>query len=162
MIVVEEAPSHRHAMQEHLPIRHANSFYTGASGGLGWALPASVGIKLARPERPALCLIGDGSAMYSPQALWSAVESDAPIVVVVLNNGGYGAMKGFAALTSATGGPSYDIGHLDLAALATAQGCDAARVATPSELEVALERAFASNRPTLINISLRAEAPTFA
>ena len=77
-VIVEEAPSHRNAMHDHLPIRRSDGFYCGASGGLGWALPAAVGIGLARPERRVVCLLGDGSSLYSIQALWTAAEHRAP------------------------------------------------------------------------------------
>ena len=60
-IVVEEAPSHRPALQAHLPIRHWGGFYTMATGGLGYSLPASVGVALAKPGRRIVCVIGDGS-----------------------------------------------------------------------------------------------------
>ena len=67
VIIVEEAPSHRGALQRRFPIRRAESFYTMASGGLGWAVPAAVGISLAQPERRVVCVVGDGSSMYSPK-----------------------------------------------------------------------------------------------
>jgi benzoylformate decarboxylase len=73
-IVVEEAPSSRQAMQDHLPMLEADSFHTCASGGLGHGLPAAVGVALGRPDRKVIGLIGDGSSMYSIQALWTAAE----------------------------------------------------------------------------------------
>ena len=76
-VIVEEAPSHRNAMHDYLPIRHSDGFYCGASGGLGWALPASVGIALGDPSRRIVCLLGDGSSLYSIQALWTAAEQTA-------------------------------------------------------------------------------------
>jgi benzoylformate decarboxylase len=97
VIVVEEAPSHRPAMQKHLPILRPKGFYTMASGGLGWGLPAAVGVALAE-KQPVVCLVGDGSAMYSIQALWTAVQEKLSLVMIVLNNRGYGAMKSFGRL----------------------------------------------------------------
>ena len=165
-VLVEEAPSHRHAMHDLFPIRRGQSFYTGASGGLGWAMPAAVGIKLAEPDRPVACLIGDGSSMYSPQALWSAAEYDVPVIFIVMNNRGYGSMRGFSARYSAQNGTgegiSYDIDHLDLVLIANAQGCQGERVSTPEELEQAIERALGSDRPTLLDIPLAPQAPTVA
>src|SRR6202000_572961 len=64
-VLVEEAPSHRPAMQKFMPMRGQDSFYTMASGGLGFSLPAAVGMALGRPETRTVCLIGDGSAVYS-------------------------------------------------------------------------------------------------
>ena len=161
-VIVEEAPSHRHAMHDYLPIRRPGGFYTGASGGLGWAMPAAVGIKLADPERPVVCLVGDGSAMYSPQALWSAAESEAAVVFIVMNNGGYGAMKGFAERHGVAGGPSFDLGHLDFSLIARGQGCRAHSVGTPEEFDAALAEALSSRQPTLIDVPLAPEAPTVA
>lgn len=73
-IVVEEAPSARPVMHNYLPILHSETFYTMCSGGLGHGLPAAVGVALARPTAKVIGLIGDGSSMYSMQALWSAAQ----------------------------------------------------------------------------------------
>ena len=72
-MIVEESPSNRIDFRRHVPIRRPGGFYATASGGLGFAMPAAVGIKLADRSRPVVCLVGDGSALYAPQALWSAV-----------------------------------------------------------------------------------------
>ena len=82
-VLVEEAPSHRPAMQKFMPMRGQDSFYTMASGGLGYSLPAAVGMALGRPGVRTVCLIGDGSAMYSIQALWTAAQRKLPLTVVV-------------------------------------------------------------------------------
>src|SRR5262245_38116345 len=89
-VLVEEAPSHRPAMQKFMPMRGQDSFYTMASGGLGWSLPAAVGMALGRGAGRTVCLVGDGSAMYSIQALWTAAQRKLPLTVVVINNSGYG------------------------------------------------------------------------
>src|SRR4029079_15243776 len=77
-VLVEEAPSHRPAMQKFMPMRGQDSFYTMSSGGLGYSLPAAVGMALGRPSTRIVCLIGDGSAMYSDQATWDAGASELP------------------------------------------------------------------------------------
>ena len=79
--LVEEAPSHRPAMQKFMPMRGQDSFYTMSSGGLGYSLPAAVGMALGRPGVRTVCLIGDGSAMYSIQALWTAARRNLPLTV---------------------------------------------------------------------------------
>lgn len=162
VVIVEEAPSHRNAMHDHLPIRSPGGFYTEASGGLGFSMPAAVGVKLANPKRQVVCIVGDGSSMYSPQAIWSAVSAKAPVVFIVMNNAGYGSMKGFAAAHGISGGPSYDIGHLDPTLLARAQGARAARATTPDELHAAVMDALNASEPTLIDVPLAPEAPTVA
>jgi benzoylformate decarboxylase len=153
-IVVEEAPSHRPAIQEYLPRPGADSFYTMASGGLGYSLPASVGIALARPGRRIVCLIGDGSAMYSIQAIWTAAQRKLPITYVVMNNSGYGAMRSFSRIMQAERAPGIDITGLDFISLARGFGCEAERVTQPGDLDQALEAALASAGPALVDIAV--------
>src|SRR5258708_4303201 len=98
-VVVEEAPSHRPVMHKFMPMRGQDSFYTMASGGLGYSLPASVCMALGRPGIRTVCLIGDGSAMYSIQALWTAAQRKLPLTVVVSNNGGSHPLRPFTPLT---------------------------------------------------------------
>ncbi|HYT39238.1 MAG TPA: thiamine pyrophosphate-binding protein, partial [Acidimicrobiia bacterium] len=69
------------------------SYYFCRGGGLGWGVPAALGVKLARPEAPVLCIVGDGSIMYSIQALWTAAHDDIPAVIAVVNNRQYGILK---------------------------------------------------------------------
>ncbi|HEU0083095.1 MAG TPA: benzoylformate decarboxylase, partial [Bradyrhizobium sp.] len=108
-VLVEEAPSHRPLMHRYLPMRGRDSFYTMASGGLGYGLPASVGVALGRPELRTVCLIGDGSAMYSIQALWTAAQRKLPLTVIVLNNSGYGAMRSFSQVMQVRNVPGLDL-----------------------------------------------------
>ncbi len=151
-IVVEEAPSHRPAMQEFLPMRAYGSFYTMASGGLGYSLPAAVGIGLAHPGRRVICLIGDGSMMYSVQALWTAVQNGLPLTVVVLNNGGYGAMRSFSRVLKVKSPPGIDLPGLDFVSLAAGMGCPGVRIARSDGLRGALLNAFAASGPSLVEV----------
>ena len=72
-------------------------YFHNRGGGLGWGMPAAVGVSLAHDHAPVLCLVGDGSALYSPQALWSAVHEETPVVYVILNNLEYGILKNTAS-----------------------------------------------------------------
>jgi benzoylformate decarboxylase len=117
-IVVEEAPSHRPAMQRHFPMRGQDSFYTMSSGGLGFSLPAAVGISMARPGNRVVCLLGDGSAMYSIQALWTAAQHALPITFVILNNAGYGAMRSFSRIMEVENPPGIDLPGIDFVQIA--------------------------------------------
>ncbi|MFB9950680.1 benzoylformate decarboxylase [Rhizobium puerariae] len=153
-IVVEEAPSHRPAIQEYLPRPGADSFYTMASGGLGYSLPASVGVALARPERRIVCLIGDGSSMYCIQAIWTAVQLKLPITFVVMNNSGYGAMRFFSRILQAERPPGIDLPGLDFVSLAQGFGCNAERVTRPEGLDEAFRKAFAGVGPSLVDIAV--------
>jgi benzoylformate decarboxylase len=73
--------------------RDRYGYHALASGGIGWGLPASVGVSLANPDRPVVCYSGDGSAMYSIQSLWTAAHHKLPLTVVLVNNGGYRIIK---------------------------------------------------------------------
>src|SRR5205809_8123193 len=138
--LVEEAPSHRPAMHKFMPMRGQDSFYTMASGGLGYSLPAAVGMALGRPDIRTVCLIGDGSAMYSIQALWTAAQRKLPLTVVVINNAGYGAMRSFSQVMQVRNVPGLDLPGIDFVKIAEGLGCDAVRVSKASELAPALKR----------------------
>src|ERR1700755_1229036 len=139
--LVEEVPSHRPSMQKFMPMRGQDSFYTMASGGLGYSLPAAVGMALGRGERRTVCLIGDGSAMYSIQALWTAAQRKLPLTIVVINNAGYGAMRSFSQVMQVRDVPGLDLPGIDFVKVAQGHGCEAVRVSKSSELATALKRA---------------------
>jgi benzoylformate decarboxylase len=151
-IIVEEAPSHRPALQRHLPVRGFGQFYTMASGGLGYALPAAVGVALAKPDRRVICIIGDGSLMYSIQALWTAAQHRLPLSVVVINNGGYGAMRSFSQTLNVKGPPGIDLPGIDSVQIAKGFGCAALRVGDVASLEQVLVDAWRTDGPVLIDV----------
>ncbi len=159
-ILVEEAPSHRPAMQAQMPMRRWGSFFTMASGGLGYSLPGAVGIALAKPGQRVVCLIGDGSLMYSPQALWTAVQHGLPLTVVVINNEGYGAMRSFSQVLQVRGVPGIDLPGLDLVSLARGMGCPGVQVTRAEELDAALAEAMRSTGPVLVEVVVDAAVPT--
>jgi benzoylformate decarboxylase len=158
-MLVEEAPSHRLAMQKFMPMRGQDSFSTMASGGLGFGLPASVGIALAYPERRTVCLIGDGSAMYSIQALWTAAQRKLPLTVVVINNAGYGAMRSFSQVMQVRNVPGLDLPGIDFVKMAQGLGCDAVRVGKASELAPALKRGMTHDGVSLIEVIVDSAVP---
>jgi benzoylformate decarboxylase len=157
--LVEEAPSHRPAMQMFMPMRGQDSFYTMASGGLGYGLPAAVGVALGRPDIRTVCLIGDGSAMYSIQALWTAAQRKLPLTVVVINNAGYGAMRSFSQVMQVRNVPGLDLPGIDFVKIAQGLGCDAVRVAKSSELAPALKRGLAHDGVSLIDVMVDSAVP---
>jgi benzoylformate decarboxylase len=157
--LVEEAPSHRPAMQKFMPMRGEDSFYTMASGGLGHSLPAAVGMALGRGERRTVCLIGDGSAMYSIQALWTAAQRKLPLTVVVINNAGYGAMRSFSQVMQVRNVPGLDLPGIDFVKIAQGMGCDAVRVGKASELAAALKHGLAHDGASLIEVVVDSAVP---
>jgi benzoylformate decarboxylase len=157
--LVEEAPSHRPAMQKFMPMRGQDSFYTMASGGLGYSLPAAVGMALGRPASRIVCLIGDGSAMYSIQALWTAAQRRLPITVVIINNSGYGAMRSFSQVMQVRNVPGLDLPGLDFVKLAEGMGCDAVRVSKATELPSALARGLSHDGVSLVEVMVDSAVP---
>ncbi len=157
--LVEEVPSHRPAMQKFMPMRGQDSFYTMASGGLGYSLPAAVGMALGKGDRHTVCLIGDGSAMYSVQALWTAAQRKLPLMVVVINNAGYGAMRSFSQVMQVRNVPGLDLPGIDFVRIAEGMGCDAVRVAKASELAPALKRALAHRDVSLVEVVVDSAVP---
>ena len=154
-IIVEESPSSRRTMQAYLPIERPHSFYTCASGGLGHSLPAAVGIALARSaERRVIGLFGDGSAMYSIQALWSAADLQLPITVVIVNNGGYAALSEFSAHFNIRQLIGTKLPGLDFVGLAKGLGCAGARVERATDLAPALTSALQSPTPFLLDVAV--------
>ncbi len=156
-IIVEEAPSARKAMHDHLPIERPGGFFTTASGGLGYGLPAAVGAALAEPRHPVIAIMGDGSSLYSIQSLWSAVEHDVDLLVIVLNNGGYEALRGIAGKSQARRLSGVDISHMDFVAIAEAQGCPAMRCEEGSKLSDCLRDLLKRKGPRLLEVVLREE-----
>lgn len=154
---VEEAPSHKTAMQRHLPLGPNQRFYAMASGGLGFGFSAAVGIALAQPERRVIAIIGDGSAMYSFQGLWTAVQERLPVTYVILNNGGYGAMRAFSRMMQIRNVPGIEVSGIDFLQLAGSLGCPARRVDDPVDLESALREAITADGPALVEIAVGSE-----
>ncbi len=153
-VIVEEAPSHRNALREHLAITESGGFYCGASGGLGWALPAAIGVALAEPARKVICVVGDGSSLYSIQALWTALREKVPVAFVVLNNAGYGALRAFGGMLGIAGAPGHDVPGVDFVSIAQGFGCRARRVGSAREIEPALNEAIAADEPRLVEVAL--------
>ncbi len=151
-VIVEEAPSSRGPMHDYLPITERDGFYTCASGGLGHGLPAAVGVALARPERPVIAILGDGSSMYSIQGLWSAAQLGLRITFIIVRNGRYEALHEFGRHFDLQRLPGTRLPQLDFCGLAASQGVRALSVARPAELGGALQSAFDSKRPMLIEV----------
>ncbi|MEO3386791.1 benzoylformate decarboxylase [Mesorhizobium sp. CAU 1741] len=161
-IIVEEAPSARGPMHDFLPIEREGGFYTTASGGLGYGLPAAVGVALTKPHETVIAIMGDGSSLYSIQSLWSAAEYDVDLLVIVLNNGGYSVLKGIADQSGSAKVDGVDIGHVDFVAMAKAQGVQAARCSAGGDLAGHLREMLAHKGPRLLEVMINGRAPAIA
>lgn len=152
--VVEEAPSTRSIMQDQLRLSGPDEFYTTASGGLGYGVPAAVGIALANPARKVIAVIGDGSFMYSEQALFSAAQLGTPVSFLVINNRSYQALRQFGQHFQIGKVEGTDLAGLDFCALAKGHNVEGRSASNVAELEEALTWSFAAEKPTLVEIML--------
>ena len=162
-VLVEESPSNLGDLHKAWPITEPDTFYTFASGALGWNLPAAVGIALAERDsgrnRPVIAIIGDGSFQYSVQAIWSAAQLRLPLLIVVLRNGEYCILKSFAVLEDTPGVPGLDLPGLDIVSLARGYGCDAARVDDLGAIKKAAVEAWKKDGPTVLEIPVSPQVP---
>jgi benzoylformate decarboxylase len=155
-IISEECPSSKGDFDRYIELDEPGSFYSVRTGILGFGLPAAVGLQMAHPNRRVVCTVGDGSAQYSIQALWSAVQSKAPVIFVVIANGNYSALKGFRDFTKVGDNvPGIDIPGIDTVKIAQGYGMQAHAVERAEDLEPALKCAFASKEPSLISVTVQ-------
>lgn len=161
-IVVEEALSSADRMRNLIPSLDAKSWFGLRGGGIGWGVPATIGVKLAQPKRPVVGIIGDGSAMYTAQALWSAAHHKIGCAVfVILNNASYrilkqrmNAMREYAA--QADHYPAMDLVDpaIDFVGLAGSLGVRSVRASTLEEVREHLKAALSRDEPFLIDVSM--------
>ncbi|GAA1248630.1 benzoylformate decarboxylase [Prauserella halophila] len=151
-VFVNEATSTVGALWDRVEMRHPGSYFFPASGGLGFGMPAAVGVQLACPDRRVIGIIGDGSANYGITALWTAARERIPTVFIILNNGTYGALRAFATLLECGETPGLDVPGIDFCALARGYGVAATRAPTPETLEEELTTALQSSSPTVIEV----------
>jgi benzoylformate decarboxylase len=154
-ILVDEGLTSSRQMLALRPHRDRYGYHALASGGIGWGLPASVGVSLANPARPVVCFSGDGSAMYSIQALWTAAHHKLPLTVVIVNNGGYRIIK---QRLLAFHGDDHYVGmdfadpKVDFAALAKSLGLEAMQITEAGDVAAALKSAFSRPGAKLIEV----------
>ncbi len=154
-VVVDEGLVSTNSLPKFLVNRGPRDYYGLASGGLGFAVPGAVGISLALPGRPIAAMVGDGSAMYAIQGLWTAAHHQLPITYVIANNRGYRIIKerlvAFRKTDQFTG---MDIREpdIDFVSLAKSFGLAARRVTDPQDIAPALREGFASGKPNLIDM----------
>jgi len=142
-----------------------DEYFFCRGGGLGWGMPAALGVSLARDRAPVLCVVGDGSAMYSPQALWTAAAQRLPVVFAVVNNRQYlilknylRGMKGDTVRTGRWIGMDMADPPVDFVALATSMGVGATLVEKAADVGDALEAALDAGGPHLLELPIASGA----
>jgi benzoylformate decarboxylase len=160
-VIVDESVSisSSGSLRYFLPCADAKSFFGPRGGGVGWGIPAALGVKLALPHRPVIALIGDGSAMYSWQGLWTSVHDHIPVVFIIVNNGCYRilkerahALKGYGAADGVYVGMDIDEPPIDFVALAAAMGVSGESVLHAADLTAAIKRGVERNEPYVIDV----------
>ena len=164
-IVIEEAPVDRPDIHDRLPARAPLGYLSAAQGGLGFAMPAAVGLRMALPDRPVVAVVGDGSALYGVHSTWSAVHYGAGPLWVILSNGGYVVMDRLAEKHGGGEGPWPAFAEVEVATIARGFGCPAKRVSTYDDLLDTLDEVVPTlagrTEPLLLDVVV-APTETFA
>jgi benzoylformate decarboxylase len=160
-VVIEEALSSAPGIRSLIRSDDPQSYFGLRGGGIGWGLPAAIGAKLALPDRPVVALIGDGSAMYTIQALWTAAHYRIPVIFVILNNTSYRilkqrlhALRGHAEQVDAYVGMELIDPAVDFVGLARSLGVNAERAKTVHEATDLIAKGLKENTPLLIDVAL--------
>jgi benzoylformate decarboxylase len=154
-LIFDEAISSSRALLRLCPFPDGARVFRTIGGSLGWGVPAAVGAKIAKPGSACVAVVGDGSFHFTPQALWTAMREDAPVVVIVVDNGGYLAVK--AAIERHAGAsddarfhPGTKLPSIDHVSVARGYGADARTIDDPAALRPAIAEALASRRSTVL------------
>jgi benzoylformate decarboxylase len=151
-IVVLESPSSTLSLRNQMRMSRPGSYYFSAGGGLGFGLAAAIGVQLAQPDRPVVCVLGEGSAQYAITGFWTAAAYDVPVTFLVLRNEEYSILKWFAGIEEVTGAPGLDLPALEVAKVAEAYGVFSQAASGRDELRAALEGAIGSGAPKLVEV----------
>ena len=161
-VICNDAVTSSRALTDAIPTNEAGKMFGGAGGALGWGMGATMGLKLANPDKPVVGFLGDGSAMMTIQGLWTASVRNIPVVYVICNNGVYRVLKinmnaykknilGQDPPQSQYIGMDFDK-PFDIAGIATAMGIHAQRIEDPTDLKPAMEQALALGSPALLDV----------
>jgi benzoylformate decarboxylase len=158
--IVDETASSKARLHRYLRPAAPGGYHSSATGGLGYVMPAAVGLKMALPGRTVVCVIGDGSSMYSIQALWSAARYGVAVPFVVVNNAGYSILKGYRdSIGAGERVPGLDVPGLDFVGIARGMGVDGERVEDSAALPEAVERALGAGKPYLLDVIVDRAVP---
>ena len=147
-------------MEWRFPVLAPRTFlYPVGSATLGYGVPAAIGAKIARPERPVICVVGDGGFMYSVNELATAVKYRLPIVFLVMNDDRFGAIKWLQETLFEGRWGEADLTNPDFPGLARAFGARGERVVGVDALGAAISRALAADGPTVLELRMTIEPP---
>jgi len=162
-VIVQESLSTVRQLRQQIPTDQPRSFFSMASGVLGYGLPAAVGVALAERDeganRKVICIVGDGAANYVIQSIWTATQHNLPILFIVVRNGAYNILKSFAELLETPGVPGLDLPDLDFLGLAQGYGCTSERVTSADSLQEVIKRGIDTDRPHLVEVLIDAAVP---
>jgi len=160
-VLIDESVSSSPGLRQFVRSDDPQGFFGLRGGGIGWGLPAAIGAKLALPDRPVVALIGDGSAMYTCQALWTAAHESVAVVFVIINNASYrilkqraNAMRAHAAQTDLYVGMDLVNPRVDFVGLARSLGVAAERATTVAGVCALIKRGIAGKEPLLIDAQM--------
>lgn len=161
-IVINDAVTTGASLLASIPFDDPGSIFGGRGGALGWGMGGALGIKLANPDRPVVAVIGDGNAMMTIQALWTAAIENIPVVYIICNNGAYRVLKVNMKIYKdlILKGESQESKYMgmdfpipfDMAAIANGFGIQGRRIEDPGELAQAVRDAIEGNQPTLLDV----------
>ena len=160
-IVADESITSRGALMQAMEFNRPEDYLGARGGGLGWGMPAPLGIKLAAPERPVVSVVGDGAAMYTVQALWTAARYNIPVVYIICNNRSYKilkqAMLHYLAGTERESqfvGMSFYEKPIEMWRIAESFDLLGISVEQPDQLRPALDRAFAAGKAAVVDVHI--------
>jgi benzoylformate decarboxylase len=157
-VIIDESISSALGVRHLFRCADPRSFYGLRGGGIGWGLPNAMGVKLALPRRPVVALIGDGSAMYTAQGLWTAARESLGVLFVIFNNASYRILKqrvrllkGFSAEDDRYVAMDLERPAIDFIGLARSLGVPGERVEKAADVAGAVTRGLAESGPYLID-----------
>jgi benzoylformate decarboxylase len=160
-VVIEEILSSNPGTRSLINSEDPQSFFALRGGGIGWGLPAAIGVKLALPDRPVVALVGDGSAMYTVQALWTAAHSKVPVIWVIFNNTSYRILKqrlvnmrGLAEQADNFVGMNLTDPAIDFVGLARSLGIEAHRAKTVKDTTDLIAKGLKDGSALLIDVDM--------
>lgn len=163
--IVDESVLSKALVQSHLRLGGSRRYFGTSGGGLGWGIPAAIGVQLGLPNQRVVAVVGDGGALFNIQSLWTAAHLKVPVVVVVVNNGGYMAVRrglgqfgGHASGSDRFPGSFIAQPEVDLCRLASGLGVQSRAVRSADELPHALEQAMGMNTPILLDVHVAPSA----